>query len=270
MVSPINNQSFITIIIPAYNEEKRISNTLNHYLKYYNQHYPENHEILVILNGCKDKTESKVQFFQAQNPSLQYHVFPEAIGKGGAIKEGLKLAKGELVAFTDADNSTRPEILHRLFAIIDLVPSVDCAVGSRRLKGSIVTKKTKARSLISFGFNLGVNTLFGLGIRDTQCGAKVVRKKFIPDLLPKLTVSNMAFDVNFLVDIKSIGGKILEIPIEWEDTEDSTIKKPFKTSVAMAFSVLRLRVVYSPFKFMMPILEPVGRVMLKALTGKSK
>jgi glycosyltransferase involved in cell wall biosynthesis len=266
----INKQSFISIIIPAYNEEKRISNTLKHYLKYYNEHYQGNYEIVVVLNGCKDKTEDKVKSFQKDNPGLKYYVFDEPIGKGGAIKEGLKIAKGELVGFTDADNSTRPEILHRLFAIIDLVPSVDCAVGSRRLKGSVVKKKTKKREFVSFGFNMGVNTLFGLGIKDTQCGAKVIRKKFIPELLPKLTVSNMAFDVNFLVDIKSIGGKILEIPIEWEDTEDSTIKKPFKTSVAMAFSVLRLRVVYSPFKVLMPVLEPIGRVLLKLLTGKSR
>jgi glycosyltransferase involved in cell wall biosynthesis len=265
----INNQSFISIIIPAYNEERRIGNTLKQYLKYYNEHYLNNYEILVILNGCKDKTEDKVKSFQTDNPSLKYHVFQDPIGKGGAIKEGLKLATGDLVGFTDADNSTRPEILHRLFAIIDLVPSVDCAVGSRRLKGSIVKKKTKKREFVSFGFNLGVNALFGLGIRDTQCGAKVIRRKFISELLPKLTVSNMAFDVNFLVDIKSIGGKILEIPIEWEDTEDSTIKKPFKTSVAMAFSVLRLRVVYSPFKIFMPVLEPIGRLLLRILTGKS-
>jgi glycosyltransferase involved in cell wall biosynthesis len=265
----VNVQEKISIIIPAYNEEKRIGKTLESYLKYYNDHYENNYELLVVLNGCRDNTEAVVKSFQHDNPALQYIVFAGAIGKGGAIKEGLKIAKGDLIGFTDADNSTRPEILHRLFAVIELVPDIDCAIGSRRLPGSVVKNKPKSREAISWGFNTGVNLLFNLGIKDTQCGAKVLRRELVQKVIPSLTISNMAFDVNILVDIKNVGGTVLEIPIEWEDADGSTIRKPFKTSVAMAFSVIRLRLMYSPLKNMQPIFDPIGRFLLRLLTGKN-
>ncbi len=268
MLSGKQKSQIITIIIPAYNEEQRIGATLEKYLSYYTQQYQDNYEILVVLNGCKDKTEEIVASYHKSHSNLKYLVFNEAIGKGGAIKEGLKVAKGELVGFTDADSSTRPEILHRLFAILELVPSVDCVVGSRRMAGSIVTGKTFKREVLSWGFNSLVNLLFNLGIKDTQCGAKVIRKHLIPSILPNLSVSNMAFDVNFLVDTKRLKAKILEIPIEWEDDERSTIKSPFKTSTAMAFSIIRLKIMYSPLKVIYPILEPIGRFLLKILVGE--
>ena len=259
----------ISIIIPAYNEEKRIAKTLEAYLNYYNSHYTGNYEVLVVLNGCRDNTIGVVQSFQTkENKALRYIVFDDAIGKGGAIKEGLRVAKGDLIGYTDADNSTRPEILDKLFSVIELVPGVDCTIGSRRLPGSVIKNKPKSREIMSWGFNAGVNLLFNLGIKDTQCGAKIIRKSLVEKILPSLTISNMAFDVNILVDIKRVGGTILEIPIEWEDAEDSTIGASYKTSVAMAFSVLRLRVVYSPFKIFYPILDPIGKFLLRVLVGK--
>jgi hypothetical protein len=118
---------------------------------------------------------------------------------------------------------------------------------------------------MSWGFNTGVNLLFNLGIKDTQCGAKVFRKNLIAKILPSLTISNMAFDVNFLVDTKRVGAKILEMPIEWEDDDGSTIKNNVASSVAMALSVLRLRIMYSPLKDLYPVLEPIGVLLLNIL-----
>lgn len=263
-------QTFISIIIPAYNEEKRIIKTLKNYVAYYNKHYYQNYQILVVLNGCRDNTEKVVVEFIKQNPTVEYIVFPDAIGKGGALKEGLKVAKGKNLGFTDADDSTRPEILHRLFSVLEMVPTLDCVIGSRRMVGSVVSGKSKGRGFMSWGFNTGVNILFSLGIRDTQCGAKVFRSTLVSKILPSLTISNMAFDVNFLVDAKKVGAKILEMPIEWEDEEGSTIKNNIGTSVAMALSVLRLRMMYSPLKGLYPVLEPIGIFLLKILSPGSR
>lgn len=263
-------QTFISIIIPAYNEEKRIIKTLKNYVTYYNEHYYQNYQILVVLNGCVDKTEEVVVEFIKQNPTVEYIVFPDAIGKGGALKEGLKVAKGENLGFTDADDSTRPEILHRLFSVLEMVPTLDCVIGSRRMVGSVVSGKSKGRGVMSWGFNAGVNMLFSLGIKDTQCGAKVFRNSLVSKILPSLTISNMAFDVNFLVDAKKVGAKILEMPIEWEDEKGSTIKNNVGTSVAMALSVLRLRMMYSPLKGLYPFLEPIGILLLKILSPGSR
>lgn len=268
MEYPLNT---ITILIPAYNEEQRIESTLNQYTKYYDAHYPGRYNILVVLNGCRDNTEAAVKTVMQKHDTIQYLNFADPIGKGGAIIEGLRVAKGDLVGYTDADGSTRPEILHRLFSTLERTPTLDCVVGSRWIKGAVVTKQTFKRRLMSRLFHLVVELYFRLGIKDTQCGAKVVRTKMIPTILPHLSISNMAFDVNFLVDIKRAGGKIFEMPIEWEDDTDSTITHPMKTGMAMFLSITRLWVLYSPFKFLYPILKPIGDLFYRLLVDeKSK
>lgn len=263
------NQPKITIIIPAYNEAERITKTLDGYLKYYEDVYPDNFEILVVLNGCKDKTEAIVEDFAKKNKAIRYLVYHEAIGKGGAIMKGLEHAEGKLVGYTDADNSTRPEVLHRLIAALDLTPEIDCVVGSRWLSESKVDKQPFMRQLMSRVFNLIVNIYFGLGLKDTQCGAKFIRREMIPKILPTLMISDMAFDVNFLVDVKRAGGTILEMPIEWEDDPNSTVNK-FRTSLFMFMSITRLRILYSPLKRYNNIIEPIGLFIREKIFGVKK
>lgn len=257
----------ITIIIPAYNEQERIGNTLEEYGKYYQNHYLNNHEIIIVLNGCKDETEAVVAESIKKYSSISYLNFPAPIGKGGAIKEGLKIAKGELVGYTDADNSTRPEILHRLFAVLELTPSLDCIVGSREVTGAVIKNKTFKRKIMSRAFNGLVNLYFNTGLKDTQCGAKVVRSSIIPKIMPNLLLSDMSFDVNFIVDVQKVGGKILEMPIEWEDDNSSTVK-PIKTSLLMLMSITRLKILYSPLKIVYPYIKPISKWVYNKIVGK--
>jgi glycosyltransferase involved in cell wall biosynthesis len=257
----------ISIIIPAYNEEHRIGETLEKYGTYYQLHYKDNHEIIVVLNGCKDNTETVVKDFEKKFKSIRYLNFPLEIGKGGAIKNGLESAKGDLVGYTDADCSTRPEILHRLFAVLELTPSLDCIVGSREITGAVVLNKTLKRKIMSRVFNTLVNLYFNTGLKDTQCGAKVIRSSMIPKIMPNLLLSDMSFDVNFIVDVQKVGGKILEMPIEWEDDQGSTIK-PIKTSLIMFMSITRLKILYSRFKFIYPTLKPFSKWVYARVTHK--
>lgn len=249
---PDSGNSSISIVIPAYNEEKRIGKTLVRYIEYYDLHYPNKYEIVVVLNGCKDDTESVVKKYADKHSSVSYLNFKDPIGKGGAIKKGLLVAKYNLVGFTDADSSTPPMMMDRLFTIANLIPSIDCVIGSRRLPGSVVTGKNQYRKILSWGYNLGANILFGLGFKDTQCGAKVVRKSILENILPLIIIPNMAFDVNLLMAVKKSNHKTLEIPIDWEDSEGSTISgNSFKTSFAMAVSTLQLRLIHSPINLIL-------------------
>jgi glycosyltransferase involved in cell wall biosynthesis len=240
----MSSEEFISIIIPAYNEEKRIEKTLINYTGYFDKEYSGKYELLIILNGCRDRTEEVVKKYSQVNSRVNYVDIQEAVGKGGAIKEGLKIAGGSLIGYTDADGSTSPEMMHRLFGVLSFIDSVDSVIGSRNIPGSIVTGKNWRRKVMSYSFNFLVNFLFNLNIADTQCGAKVIRRHIVTKILPNLTISNMAFDVNFLVDVRSVGGVILEIPIDWSDDTDSTIKSPIKTSLAMAVEVVKLRFKY--------------------------
>jgi glycosyltransferase involved in cell wall biosynthesis len=261
---PVRN---FTIVIPAYNEEKRIGKMLTSYLDYFKPIYGNRLQLLVVMNGCKDNTLSVVQEFATNYDNVRYLDFKKPIGKGGAIIAGLKQVKTEFVGYSDADGSTRPEIFHRLMAILELTPSMDCVVGSREVAGAVVAQKSLLRKIMSRVFNLVVNIYFQLGLKDTQCGAKVVKSSLLPIIIPKLYISDMAFDVNFLVDIKRTGGKILELPIEWEDDKDTTITNPIKTSIIMFLSITRLKL-YLDAMWLYNLIKPISRWLYVRLLGK--
>jgi glycosyltransferase involved in cell wall biosynthesis len=261
---PVRN---FTIVIPAYNEEKRIGKMLTSYLEYFKPIYGERLQLLVVMNGCKDNTLGVVKEFSQNHKSLSYLDIKKPIGKGGAIIEGLKKVQTEFVGYSDADGSTRPEIFHRLMAVLELTPSLDCVLGSREVAGAVVAKKSPFRKLMSRVFNLVVNMYFQLGLKDTQCGAKVVKSSLLPTIIPKLHISDMAFDVNFLVDIKRSGGKILELPIEWEDDKDTTITNPIKTSIIMFLSITRLKLYLDVF-WLYKLIKPISRWIYIRLLGR--
>lgn len=239
------------------NEEKRLEKPLVNYLETFQQNFPDNFQVLVVINGTTDKTETIITELQKKYHQLKYLVYPDKIGKGGAIKQGYIHSFSEFIAFTDADGSTKPETLIKLINLLNTSPNLDAVIGSRKVAGALVSNRILFREVFSWGFHFGVNLGFNLGVNDTQCGAKVVRKDMIKRILPFLTTSNMAFDVNLLVAIKKSGGKILEAPVEWVDDTESTIKRPFKTAFIMSMSVFRLWILYSPFKnIIYPIFSP--------------
>lgn len=260
----------LTIVIPAYNEELRISKTLDLYLQYLKTHFKSKYEILVVLNGCKDKTLDIVKQYSTNNGVIKYINIGAAIGKGGALTEGFKAATGDIIGFTDADASTSPKMFLKLYNILNHLNQIDCIIGSRNLPQSVVLGRTSSRKIMTSGFNFGVNFLFNLGIKDTQCGAKLLRKSMLKKVVNNLSIANMAFDVNLLVDIKNNGGHTLEVPIVWEDSEDSTINNPVKTSLAMALSVVRLRFIYSPLKFLYPTVNFIFRPFYNLLIDNNQ
>lgn len=260
----------LSIIIPAYNEEFRISKTLDEYLSYLKTNFKGSYQILIVLNGCKDNTLDIVKKYKQNFKIVDYINIPDAIGKGGALTEGFKQATGDIIGFTDADGSTSAEMFFKIYQALIENPEIDCAIGSRNLPQSVVLGRTSSRKIMTSGFNFGVNFLFGLGIKDTQCGAKLVRKTILKKIVNNLSIANMAFDVNLLVDIKRNGGKTLEVPITWEDSEDSSIKKPVTTSIAMALSAIRLRLIYSPFKFLYPLINFVSRPFYNFLINNNQ
>lgn len=231
---------FISIIIPAYNEEKRISRTLAYYLKYFSQ---ADIEIIVVLNGCHDNTLDIVKEYQAKAPKIiKYINIKEKIGKGGAVREGFRQATGDIIGFVDADGATAPEEFNRLITGID---GADCAIASRWKRGARVKNRTMARKIISLGFVLLVKLIFWLPFADTQCGAKVFKKDLIKKILPFLTVNNMAFDVEILYLARKNKFRINEIPTFWIDQASSAfLGSPFKifsSGFEMLLTLIKLR-----------------------------
>ena len=144
------------------------------------------------------------------------------MGKGGAVIEGLKAARFDLVAFTDSDESVSPQEFQKIVSAID---SCDAAIGSRALKESIIPKKQPfIRHFQGRMFRILVNFLFGLNIKDSQCGAKVFKKNAIKKTLPMIKLKGWAFDVNILWELKKNNFSIKEVPIIWIDDKNTKLK----------------------------------------------
>ncbi len=253
----------LTLLIPAYNEEKRIGPVLRQYATYFRENYSGKFQILVVLNGCRDNTLGVVRDIAQQYPEISYIDIPDPIGKGGAIIEGLKQApKCSVIGFVDADGATPPHAFHDL---VKHLPTHDCVVASRWIKGAILHQQQSIkRRIASRVFHIIVELLFRLGIKDTQCGAKVIKYEAVKKILPFLCIADMAFDINLLYSLKRAGYKIAEVPTEWTDIAGSKVVL-LRTALSMLLSVIRLRLVYSPFyKYLRP-LRPIEKWLYKKL-----
>ncbi len=255
----------ILLLIPAYNEASRIGPVLEAYALYFREHHPDAFHLVVVLNGCTDDTLGVVERASGQYPEISHVNIPEPVGKGGALIEGLKLApEADLVGYVDADGATPPA------AFDDLVTEcaeADCVIGSRWMAGSVLRQEqTFRRQFASRVFHAIVQGFFWMNIRDTQCGAKVMRREAVEAIHGQLTVADMAFDINLLYALKRSGFKVREVPTEWTDQIGSKVQMG-RTSLVMLLSVIRLRLYYSPlYKWLRP-LRPLEAWLYRKLSA---
>ncbi len=242
----------LLLLIPAYNEEQRIEPVLRDYGRYFRDHYRGPFQLVVVLNGCRDNTRGVVEKVARDFPSISYLDFPEPIGKGGALIEGLKLApRADVIGYVDADGATPPRALHELVRRID---QADCVIGSRWLPGArLHVAQSRKRRIASRLFHVLVQLLFRMNIKDTQCGAKVMRREAVEKIHSALRIADMAFDINLLYALHRAGFRILEVPTEWTDKVGSKVRL-FRTSLTMFLSTVRVRLIYSPlYKWLWPL-----------------
>ena len=253
----------VLLLIPAYNEEKRIEPVLRDYAEHFKRNYPGQFSLVVVLNGCADNTWGVVERVTRDHPSVTALDFPSPIGKGGALIEGFKLAnRADLIGYVDADGATAPAAFHDL---IRHWKEADCIIASRWLPTSVLHQsQTKKRQFASRVFHGIVEGLFGMKIRDTQCGAKLMRREAAEKIHPALRIADMAFDINLLYALKRNGFSILEVPTEWTDKLGSKVRLG-RTSLVMFLSVVRLRIIYSPFASYLRFLRPIEAWIYKTL-----
>ncbi|MEK6873867.1 MAG: glycosyltransferase [Nanoarchaeota archaeon] len=246
-----------SIIIPAYNEEKRIGSTLEEYSNYFNSLNKEglvDYEIIVVINGTTDNTEKVVEKYEKLNRKIKHLTYKKG-GKGFAIIEGFKYAlernKG-FIGFVDADMATSPEEFYKLVKSIGHNNGV---ITSRGLKDSYV-KTSFSRKLTNRGFNLVVRLFLFLPFSDTQCGAKLFDYKATKFIVSNMSFTQWAFDIEMLYLLVNNNFKIKEIPTKWVDKGGSKINLT-KVPIKMFLSVVRLRLTYSPFKFVVGLYDRI-------------
>src|SRR3989344_4932373 len=245
----------LSIVIPAYNEEKRIGQTLKDYASFFNK-IKISYEIIVVLNGCRDNTLGVVKDVSKKNKFIRYVDIKEAIGKGGAIIEGFNTARGDLIGFVDADGSTSPESFNDL---IEKIEYYDGIIASRWIRGAKISyKQPFLKRVGSRGFNFLVRLLFNLRFKDTQCGAKLFKKQVIKEIVGELGITKWAFDINLIYSVKRKGYRIKEIPTEWSAAPASHFNL-FKAAPEMFLGLIRLRLMYSPFLFIVKVYDKLPR-----------
>jgi glycosyltransferase involved in cell wall biosynthesis len=210
----------ISIIIPAYNEEKRIRKCLTRTLQYCIEQQWD-FEILVAVDGSIDNTAKIVDDFHSEDNRIKLISLKDRMGKGGALMNATKNASGGYIAYMDADLSADPSEIQRLLEHID---NYHIVVGSRVLRGNLPPiKRPMTRAIFSHIYSIAFRLLSRLQIYDPQCGLKILRRNEVLKILPEIKTTGFAFDSELLVIASIHGLRIKEVPINWSHDEGSKI-----------------------------------------------
>ncbi|MEW6083452.1 MAG: dolichyl-phosphate beta-glucosyltransferase [Chloroflexota bacterium] len=201
---------FLSIVIPAYNEERRLPETLEQVFRFLEKQSFAS-EVIVVENGSTDRTFEVAQEFAKEHEN--FRVFRTERGKGAAVKRGMLEAHGEYRFMCDADLSMP------VGEILKFIPpssnDFDIAIASREAKGSVRYNEPRYRHFGGRGINYIIQVLALPGLNDTQCGFKCFRADVAKDIFEKQTLSGWSFDIELLFIARRRGYRVREIPIEW-------------------------------------------------------
>lgn len=230
------DQPFLSIIIPAHNEQARLPDTLQQVRGFVNQQdYPV--EVIVVENGSQDRTLQIAQEFARDFPALRV-LQSELRGKGRAVRMGMLAARGEYRFMCDADFSMPVGEISRFLPPV--LSDYDIAIASREAPGARRYHEPAYRHLIGRAYNAMIRMMALPGLNDTQCGFKCFRGSVAEQLFPQQTLSGWSFDVEVLFIARRKGYRIIEVPIPWYFTADSKIRV-WRDSISMGTDLLRIR-----------------------------
>lgn len=209
---------YISVIIPAHNEERRLANCLEEVIPFLSTNYPSIHEIIIVDNGSTDDTFSIARAYSYTYAGIAAISIPLR-GKGLAVKRGMLFAEGRYRLMCDVDLSTPIECLLEFMA---LRKKYDVIIGSREVTPSLVKTPLKRR-VIGRAFHALVNGLVP-GVLDTQCGFKLFSDVAARAIFGSLQLPGMAFDVEALYLAKLMGFRVAEHAVPWEHNPDSRVR----------------------------------------------
>lgn len=225
----------LSIIIPVFNEEKRIASAIKKVSEFLAKKKFD-YELIIVDDGCSDSTIKC-----AVDTGVKLTVIKNTVnlGKGGAVRNGMLHSSGDYLLFTDVDISTPLEELNNFLPWIDT--GFDVVIGSRSIRGSDVrVRQPLYRELMGKFFNKIVRLLTVRGIIDTQCGFKLFTRKCGYDVFSKQTINRFCFDVEVLFLAQKLGYGIKELPVVWRNDVGSTVN-PVKDSLRMLRDLFRIR-----------------------------
>jgi len=226
---------YLSLIVPAYNEEKRIVRSVETALDYLGK-MDFSWEIIIVDDGSNDDT---VGVLDAYKDRVKVISLPVNSGKGAAVRKGMMESKGEICVFTDADFSIP---IHEIQKILpQMKEGTEICIASRAVDRSLVKEHQPFyREYMGRIFNWIVQIIVMRGIKDTQCGFKAFSRKAVDMIFPITRIDRFAFDVELLYLARKKGLGIAQVPVEWSNDPRSTVN-PIKDSINMIFELFRIR-----------------------------
>lgn len=239
----------ISVVIPAYNESKNISQGALQTVADYFSKQVYQYEVLIVDDGSTDDTANLVRAFIADKPAFRLLETPHK-GKALAVHIGVDQSQGAIVLFTDLDQATPPEEVEKLLPFLEK-RDYDIAIGSREIMGAKREQEPFHRHLMGKGFNFIVQLIAVRNIHDTQCGFKVFKAHIAKQLFNQLKVYQdtkatvkgplvTAFDVELLFLAQKYHYRIAEVPVFWHHVKSERVN-PLKDSYRMFIDVLKIR-----------------------------
>ena len=235
-----NKQVYLSVIIPSFNEEKRLPGTLLEIDKFLSAK-PYLYEIIVVDDGSKDNTKKIAKKFE--NIIRNFHLSGYDInkGKGFAVRKGMLEAKGKYRLFADADNSTPIQEIDKLLPFFN--KGYDIAIGSRVKGGrnsNVKIEQPLYRRILARSANLVIRLLAVSGISDTQCGFKCFTQKSAEDIFRKAKINRWGFDIEALAIAQKKGYKIKDVPVSWYNSADSRVR-PIKGAITTLGELMKIK-----------------------------
>lgn len=217
-----DNPVHFSVIIPAYNEERRLPPTLIDMIDYFDSG-EVSYELIIVDDGSRDRTSDVVQKFARIRPQIRLIRLPKNYGKGHAVRTGVLNAGGRYVLFADADGSTPIAEIERLYKSVKS-EHVDIAAGSRAIHSDETSISTVwYRRLLGRSFNFFVNFFLLPGFKDTQCGFKMFSAPAARFIFERQESDGFSFDIELLFIARQVGLSISEVPINWENVPGSKV-----------------------------------------------
>lgn len=227
---------YLSIVIPAFNEELRLTPALNSIYRFMEK-VEYSFEVIVVDDGSKDKTSELVKARPEYLKTLSLIRQRKNHGKGYAVKLGVQHALGSFIIFVDADGATPIEEIIKLHKALEV--NADIAIGSRALKQSNV-KDSWHRKIMGITFNFIIRILLVKGIKDTQCGFKLFKGTVAKELFNQIKLIGFSFDVELLFLAQKYGYNIVEVPVCWQAIPGTKIN-PLTDSIVMFLAVLKVK-----------------------------
>ncbi len=212
----------ISVVIPAYNEERRIPRFLETVRPYLGQVFADSYEVIVVDDGSVDGTADVVSATQHEWPQLRLERHSVNRGKGAAVRTGVEASRGDFVLFADADGACPVSEEQRLRRVFE--DGADIAVGSRRVGASLRRERQWFRAMIGWCFSKFTSVITGLDLQDTQCGFKMFRGSVAKELFRCCSRDDYLFDVYVLILAQLRGLRIVEVGVDWQEIPGSHIR----------------------------------------------